>query len=90
MKNIKNPKKKELIKKVMHDPALINIGKNGITDQVIVEIKLQLKKNKIIKLKFLKAVIEDHDIKDLSNEILEKTQSILIDSRGHNIILSKK
>ena len=30
MKNIKNPKKKELIKKVMHDPALINIGKNGI------------------------------------------------------------
>ena len=89
MKNVKNPKKKELIKKVMHDPSAINIGKNGITDQVIIEIKKSLKSNRIIKLKFLKSILDDHDIKELSKEILEKTNAILIDSRGHNIIISK-
>ena len=90
MTSKKNPKQKELINKVMHDPPAINIGKKGVTDQVIVEIKKFLKNKRIIKIKFLKNILDDHDVEELSQVILDKTNAVLIDSRGHNIIISKK
>ena len=90
MKKIKNPKKAELVKEVMHGAPHIHVGKNGITETVISEIKTQLKRNKIIKIKFQRGILEEHDIKDLAAEITQQTKSQLIDLRGHNIIISKK
>ncbi|MHA1786021.1 MAG: YhbY family RNA-binding protein [Candidatus Helarchaeota archaeon] len=90
MKKIKNPKKAELVKRIMASPPAMNIGKNGITDQVILEIKTQLKLNRIIKIKFLKSILEIKKIQILADEIIQKTKSKLVDLRGHNIIISKK
>ncbi|NHI93541.1 MAG: YhbY family RNA-binding protein [Candidatus Lokiarchaeota archaeon] len=89
MKKIRNPKKAELVKDVMHGPPHIHVGKNGINEQVILEIKTQLKRNKIIKIKFQKSIIEERDIKELIEEITKQTRSSLVDLRGHNIIISK-
>ena len=89
MKKIKNPKKAELVKEVMHGTPHIYVGKNGITETLILEIKTQLKRSRIIKIKFQRIIIEEHDIKELADEITQKTKSKLIDLRGHNIIISK-
>ena len=89
MKKIKNPKKAELVKEVMHGAPHLHVGKNGITETLILEIKTQLKRNRIIKIKFQRIILEEHDIKELTEEIIQKTKSKLIDLRGHNIIISK-
>ena len=59
----------------------INIGKAGVNDNVIEEIKRQLKSNPIIKLRFAKNVARNKD--DLISNIVEGTKSQLIDVRGN-------
>ena len=81
MKNIKS--KAHSIK-----PA-IRIGKQGLTEQVINEIKLQLKKKKLIKIKLLKASLEKKNKKQLRDEILEKTNANLVSHVGFVITLRK-
>jgi len=51
----------DLVKKKRHDPAAVIVGKKGITPQLEEEIVRQLKKQKVIKIKFLKNV---ENIKD--------------------------
>ena len=55
----------------------INIGKNGINDNVIEEIKRQLKAGEIVKVRF-------------SRNIVTKTKSKLIDVRGNVAVLYKR
>ena len=66
----------------------INIGKSGINDNVIEEIKRQLKANEIVKLKFAKNIARNKD--DYIDEIVSKTRAQLIDVRGHVAVIYKK
>ena len=66
----------------------INIGKAAINDNVIDEIKRQLKSNEIVKLKFAKNIANDKDV--YINSIVEKTKSKLIDVRGNVAVIYKK
>lgn len=69
---------------------IINIGKNGLTDESIDHIKNILKKKKLIKIKLNKNIIESKSKKDIVIEIVEKTESELIDFIGFNIVLYKR
>ena len=66
----------------------INIGKAGVNDNVIEEIKRQLEANEIVKLKFAKNIARDKD--DYIDEIVTKTRAKLIDVRGHVAVIYKK
>ena len=66
----------------------MNIGKNGVNDNVIEEIKRQLKANEIVKLRFAKNIANQKD--DYISDIVSKTRSKLIDVRGHVAIIYKK
>ena len=66
----------------------INIGKAAINDNVIDEIKRQLKANEIVKLKFAKNIANDKDV--YINSIVKKTKSKLIDVRGNVAVIYKK
>jgi RNA-binding protein len=66
----------------------INVGKAGVNDNVIEEIKRQLKANQIVKLRFARSVAKDKD--DLISNIVENTKSQLIDVRGHVAVIYKK
>ena len=57
-------------------------------DNVIEEIKRQLKANEIVKLKFAKNIARDKDT--YIAEIVEKTRCKLIDVRGHVAVIYKK
>ena len=66
----------------------MNIGKSGVNDNVIEEIKRQLKANEIVKLKFAKNIAKNKD--DYVEDITKKTRSKLIDLRGNVAIIYKK
>ena len=79
--------KKELMNRALN-AMTINIGKSGVNDNVIEEIKRQLKANEIVKLKFAKNIARNKD--DYIDEIVSKTRAKLIDVRGHVAVIYKK
>jgi RNA-binding protein len=66
----------------------INIGKSGINDNVIEEIKRQLKENEVVKIRFSKGISEEKQ--NYITEIIEKSNSKLIDFRGNVAVIFKK
>lgn len=84
--------KVELKNKAKSLPASINIGKNGLTDTSISQIKLYIKKNKLCKIKFLKNFIDtfEGNKKDLAVELATRVDAELIDFIGNTVVLYKK
>lgn len=80
---------KELVKRAKTISPCMNIGKNGLTDNVIQEIKIHLKKNKLIKVKLLKSFADENNKKEVANIIADKTHSHLINIVGNSIALWK-
>ena len=79
--------KKEMMNRAL-GAMTINIGKSGVNDNVIEEIKRQLKANEIVKLKFAKNIARNKD--DYIDEIVSKTRARLVDVRGHVAVIYKK
>lgn len=69
---------------------LLRIGKNGLTEGTVKEIKLMLMKRRIIKIKMLKAFTDTGDKKELVKDIVDKTNSILVEHVGNIVVLSRK
>ncbi len=72
----------------------LNIGKKGLTEQVTEEIKLLLRKKKILRVKFLKSAIEQEKKTRTKKELFESLAS-LTNSRiekavGFIVVLRKK
>lgn len=83
-------KNKELLEKTNPLKPVLRIGKNGLTENVIKELKNQLKKKKLIKVKLLKSFIEGKDKKKIAKEIANKTNSKLIQQIGFVVVLYKE
>ena len=66
----------------------INIGKNGINENVIEEVKRQLKNNEIVKVRFSRTIATNKD--GFLEEIVSNTKSQLIDVRGNVAVLYKR
>lgn len=82
---------RDRINEIRSAPAAISVGKNGITDNLVKEIQAQLKKSRILKIRFQKSILEDpqRDRAKLAGEIIEKTRSVLYEIRGNTIIIYK-
>ena len=81
------PSKKELMNRSL-STITINIGKSGLKESVIDEIKRQLKDREVVKIRFSQAMSLDK--KSYINSILDKTNSKLVDFRGNVAVLFKK
>ena len=79
--------KKEMMNRAL-SAMTINIGKNGLNDNVIEEIKRQLQANELVKLKFAKNIARDKD--KFIDDIVSQTRAKLIDVRGHVAVIYKK
>ncbi|MDV0447777.1 hypothetical protein MsAg5_16910 [Methanosarcinaceae archaeon Ag5] len=71
------------------DP-LISIGKNGLSDSVIDELKKQLKVKKLVKVRIHRNSDEVDDIKEAGAALAEKCNAALIDVRGRTVTLYKQ
>ncbi|WNY26439.1 YhbY family RNA-binding protein [Methanolapillus ohkumae] len=71
------------------DP-LISVGKNGMSDAVIDELKKQLKVKKLVKVRIHKNSDESDDIKQAGAALAQKCNASLIDVRGRTVTLYKQ
>jgi len=70
------------------DIVVVRIGKKGLYDSVINEIKNVLKKHGIVKIKFLKSFRENIcDRKEVAELLAKKVEAKIIGIRGYNVIL---
>ncbi|PAV08070.1 YhbY family RNA-binding protein [Methanosphaera cuniculi] len=66
----------------------INIGKNGVNENVIEEIKRQLKNEEIVKIRFTRSVSFNKD--EFLENIVAETKAKLVDVRGNVAVLYKR
>ena len=64
---------------------IIHIGKNGITDAAVEELKKQIKANRLVKVKMLKTSGVDN--KTLAQQLADATKTTLIEVRGSTAVL---
>jgi len=67
------------------------VGKEGLTPQLIVEMKKQLQKNKMVKVRVLPAALQgDNTAQLVASKAAEQTGAALVEVRGHVFILFRK
>ena len=72
------------------DPT-IWVGKEGLTPQLATEIEKQLQKNKMVKIRILPAALQGEvTAQTIAVHAAEKTNSGLVEVRGHVFILFRK
>ena len=67
----------------------IRIGKSGITPALIEEVKSQLNKKNLVKIKANKGLFEKGDMKDVWTYISFETGSTVVLARGNVAVLWK-
>ena len=78
---------KQLIKMAKAKHADVRIGKKGITEGVINEIKRRLEDHKVVKVKI---GIDVDDKREFAKKVAELAGAKLIEVRGFTFILAKK
>ncbi|MCG3224741.1 MAG: YhbY family RNA-binding protein [Candidatus Heimdallarchaeota archaeon] len=79
---------KDSIDKIRHEPPKIRIGKNGITEGIVQEVNMLLRRDQIVKIKCLKAV-PNSATKAIAENIAKLTKSTIVDVRGKTFILTR-
>lgn len=82
-------KVKELVKEVRHRSADVRIGKAGVSEKVLKEIRRRLKEKGVIKVKMLKSAlkVEGKNRFEIAKEVAEKIGAELVEVRGRTFIL---
>lgn len=85
----------KLTKHQMKDKAkaitpIVWLGKSGLTEGVISELKKQIKQKRLVKVKMLKAFIDGKNRKDAAIEVAAAVDADLVDNVGFVVVLSKK
>ncbi|MBR4503811.1 MAG: YhbY family RNA-binding protein [Candidatus Methanomethylophilaceae archaeon] len=79
--------RKELMRRANDLSPTVHVGKDGLDEGLFEEIKNQLKKNRLIKVKVLS---RDEDTRSMASSIEEATDSVAVDVRGGMIVLTDK
>lgn len=88
---MKRPRTKRQIKRELSfERPTIWIGKKGISQETLAEIDRQLEREETIKIKILRSALTDGNAKTIASKVAQQTKSVLIEIRGHTIILYKK
>jgi RNA-binding protein len=66
----------------------VRVGRSGLTTAVIDEIKGQLKKKPVVKVKLLATTREE--TKHMSDELAKRCDAELVDVRGNTVTLWRK
>lgn len=97
-RNLSNISLAEAIKLSSTIKPLIQIGKNGLTENVILELDKNLKTKKLVKVKCLKYFLDSIEkecsnkdkLKDIAQLLEKKTNSIVISQIGFMLVFWKK
>ena len=79
---------KEKKKVAVNLGATIRMGKSGVTQALVDEIKVQIKRKDAVKVKLLGTKREE--TKTIASDLAERCNADLIDVRGNTVVLWKK
>lgn len=78
----------DMIATTWNEPAMIQVGKGGISEGLIAEAKRIIKKHKYVKVKLLKSTGADKHTKGaIFEELCSKTGSRLAGIRGNTAVI---
>ncbi|QHS22833.1 ribosome assembly RNA-binding protein YhbY [Virgibacillus sp. MSP4-1] len=80
--------KRYLRSQAHHLKPIFQIGKAGINENLIIQVKEALEKRELIKVSILQNNFEDKN--DVAREMAEKSESELVQLIGHTIVLYKE
>ncbi|MFH1649289.1 MAG: YhbY family RNA-binding protein [Candidatus Woesearchaeota archaeon] len=78
------------LNEVRHGKADMILGKDGITENVVKDLKIRLKKHKVLKVKFLPSMIEGKDKKALASNLAMLTESKVVSLVGFTVVLETR
>ena len=82
----------QLIKRMWQSKTCINIGKSGLSEGIVNELKRRLKEEQIIKVRILKncPLLAELDKKSVANHVAKTVNAELVGIRGYTFILRSK
>ena len=72
----------KLLKKAKYKEPDLRIGKNGLSESIINEVKEQLEKKSLVKIKFLSSALDSITKKQLVDTLVQKTGATLVHKVG--------
>lgn len=82
--------RRDLRKQAQRIQPKVHVGKNGITDATIDELRRHLKLDKLVKVRLLPAATEGGaQDQDQAEALAAKTNATLIEVRGHTAVYFK-
>ena len=68
----------------------VRIGKTGITDNIVDEIRTQLSKRKLVKIKINKGIYDRENRSEVWEYLAQETSSVVVLARGNVGVLWSK
>lgn len=78
--------KKQLVKLGSTIDPTVHVGKEGLTEGIVQEVKTQVKRHKLIKVRVLPAADMDKDA--VAAELAQRSGTTVVDTRGFTVLLS--
>jgi RNA-binding protein len=84
-KHMEKKSKKELVKKGSETKVTVHIGKEGVTEGIVEEIKIQIRNSRLVKVRVLPAADMDKD--KVAADLEARTGAKCVETRGFTILL---
>lgn len=65
----------------------IRVGKHGLSEETVAEIRKQLKAKRLIKIKLLRNFISGKDKDEVIKSVVDQTGAVMVEKRGFIITL---
>jgi RNA-binding protein len=82
-------KMRELKRRSVEREPTVWIGKSGVTNALLGQIRRQLDANEIVKVKVHKTSLQDTEVAKVADKIAEETTSEIVDVRGRTFTIYK-
>ncbi len=83
-------RKSRKVKKVIAGKPHVRIGKHGVTEGIINEIKSWLKREGVIKVRVLRSAATERDVEEIAEDVASRVDALVIDVRGNVFILARR
>lgn len=70
-------------------PATLQVGKNGVTESLGVELREQLKRRGIVKVKMLRSARKGETPKEAAERLAQMSGGVLVDLRGGAAVFAR-
>lgn len=75
------------ISNAWQDPAMLQIGKSGVTEGLVKEATRLLKKHRYIKVRLLRSAMGDSAKEEIVNRLCEEAKATLAGLRGNTAVI---